>query len=109
MQVQTVPGAPMTSYPGTLPGAQAQVAVMPQAPQQPLMVPTQQISNGQMMYATPAAVPTQAVVPQVVPPDPSPLVAIPAPGGAVAGQTDLNAAQHGVPGIKQIVRKWKHF
>lgn len=102
MQAQTVPGAPVASYPGTLPGAQTQVAAMPQVPQQPVMLPTQQMPNGQMMYATSATMPTQAVVPQVVPPDPAPLMGIPAPGSAVAGQTDLSAAQHGVTGIQQI-------
>lgn len=105
MQVQTVPGAPVASYPGTLHGAQTQVAVMPQAPQQPVVLPTQQMPNGQMMYATSATMPTQAAVPQVVPPDAAPLVGIPTPGGAVAGQTDLSAAQHGIPGMQQIVRK----
>lgn len=105
MQVQTVPGGSVASYPGPLPGAQTQVAVMPQAPQQPVMVPTQQMPNGQMMYATSATMQTQAAVPQVVPPDPAPLMGIPAPGSTVAGQTDLSAAQHGIPGIQQIVRK----
>ena len=109
MQVQTVPGAPVASYPGTLPGAQTQVAVMPQAPQQPVMVPTQQMPNGQMMYATSATMPTQAAVPQVAPPDPAPLMGMPAPGSAVTGQTDLSAAQYGVPGIQQIVRKYNQL
>ena len=107
MQAQTAPGVPMAAYPGTLPGAQTQVAAMPQIPQQPVMLPTQQMPNSQMMYATSATMPTQAAVPQVVPPDPAPLMGIPAPGNAVAGQTDLSAAQHGVPGIQQIVRKCK--
>jgi len=109
MQVQTVPGAPVASYPGALPGGQTQMAVMPQAPQQPVMVPTQQMPNGQMMYATSATMQTQAAVPQVMPPDPAPLMGIPAPGSAVAGQTDLTATQHGVPGMQQIVRKCKQL
>lgn len=109
MQVQTAPGAPIMSYPGT----QAQVAVIPQAPQQQVMIPTQQIPNSQVMYATPTAMPTQAVVPQVVQPDPAPLMAMPAPGVtlgvAVTGQTDFNTAQYGVPGIQQLVRKYTHI
>ena len=112
MQVQTVPGAPVPSYPGAMPGTQAQVAVIPQAPQQPVMVPTQQIPNGQVMYATPTAVPTQAL-PQIVPPDPASLMAMPAPGvtpgAAVAGQTDFNTAQYGLPAIQQIVRKYMYI
>ena len=110
MQVQTIPGAPIASYPGTLPGAQTPVAVIPQAPQQQVMVPTQQLPNNQVMYATaPTVVPSQAVVQQLVQPDPASLAAIQAPGvtpgGTVAGQTDYNTLQYGVPGIQQIVRK----
>ena len=109
MQVQTIPGAPITSYPGTLPGAQTPVAVIPQAPQQQVMVPTQQLPNSQVMYATPTVVPSQAVVQQLVQPDPASLAAIQAPsvtpGATATGQTDYNTLQYGVPGIQQIVRK----
>lgn len=104
MQVQTVPGAPIAAYPGTYPAAQTQVAVMPQATQQSVMVPSQQLANSQqVMYAAPGA-----MVPQAVQPDPTPLMSVPTPqgvppGALVAGQTDPNTMQYGIPAMQQIV------
>ena len=66
------------------------------------MPAAQQVPNSQMMQYIGAcsAMQGDAVIPQVAPaPDQcvTPVIA------AVAGQTDLNTALYGVPGIKQMV------
>lgn len=65
-----------------------------------VMLPSQQVSNSQMVqYTTPGAMPPDAVFREVAPAPHrvTPVIA------AVAGQTDLNTAQYGVPGMQQIV------
>lgn len=109
MQLQTVSSAPVPAYPGTLPVTQSQVALMQQATQQSIMVPTQQVASNQpVMYAAPSAVPAQTMVPQVLHPDPAPLMAVStyqsvAPGTVVPGQSDPNTVQYSTPGVQQIV------
>lgn len=102
MQLQTAPSAPVPAYPGTMQITQSQVALMPQSTQQPIMVPAQQVPNNQpVMYAAPSALPAQTMVPQVLHPDPAPLMAT--PGTVIAGQTDPNTVQYSSPGVQQIV------
>ncbi|RMX40076.1 hypothetical protein pdam_00002277 [Pocillopora damicornis] len=103
MQLQTAPSAPVPAYPGTMQITQSQVALMPQSTQQPIMVPAQQVPNNQpVMYAAPSALPAQTMVPQVLHPDPAPLMAT--PGTVIAGQTDPNTVQYSSPGVQQIAQ-----
>lgn len=110
MQLQTVSSAPVPAYPGTLPVTQSQVALMQQATQQSIMVPTQQVASNQpVMYAAPSAVPAQTMVPQVLHPDPAPLMAVSTyqsvpPGTVVPGQSDPNTVQYSTPGVQQIAQ-----